>query len=196
MSDVLKKIVFILLLTCFYSQSVQAEKSSRFDVIDFDFSLSCKNSPDLSDPQFPDSNVSNKDTVKGGFVEGEYGGSRPIDNLEENVINTYFAFDYFGAPVSNYTSITGVDGGNHPPPSFDIDNLTVDLSSLYLYFNGSEYHVGQSDLLMVEVQNNRYSVDFLSQLIGQPFDTCTARLQLMLKHKGHRANNIAHKKGV
>ena len=195
MSVVLKNTCYVLLLLCFYSQSTYAAKSTRFKVIDFDFALACSNAPNLSDPQFPDANVMNKDTVKGGFIEGEYAGNPTIDALSENAVSTYFAFDFNTVPMANYTAMTGIDGGNHPPASFDLENLKADLSSLYLNWNNIEMHIGQADLDMVKSRNNRYTVDFRTLLVGAPFKGCTSRLKLVLKPKGPKAGKFIKNRG-
>jgi len=177
----LSKNSFSILIFCLAPFTTYALPGDRYQVLDFDFSLTCDSKPLLGNPQFPDSNVTNDAIVPDAiFIDGEYGGQVPVSAEDSDRVDTYLAFDYIGAAVSNYTAPTGVDGINHPPPTFDLTNLTANLSSFYAFWNGTEFNQGNPDVPLIDNLDGTFSSDHRSIIVGGTFDGCTGRWKMLL----------------
>lgn len=178
MSRFSKILISSVIATSFIPFTASAALGDRFQVIDFDFSLTCDSKPLLGTPQFPDVQFAFPIVIENAiFTDGQYNGQTPAPNT---VVSTYMAFHYFDAPVSNYTAPTGVDGGSHPPPTFDLNNLTVNLSSFYAYWNGTEFNQGDANVALIDNLDGTFQSDHRSLIVGGTFDGCTGRWKMRL----------------
>lgn len=169
-----------ILLAALSTLTSQAS-ANTFEVVDFDFALACDQKPNISNPQFPDSQVTNKQLPSNPiFQDGVYSGHAPASTATSDIVQKYVSFDYFNTPVSNYTAQTGIDNGSHPPPTFNLSTLKADLSSFYAWWNGTEFSQGNSDVDMVDNLDGTYTIDYLSLISGGPFNGCTGRWKMVL----------------
>ena len=74
-------------------------------------------------------------------------------------------FDVFTSPAITYFSQTGVDGGMHSGPSIDLVNMTADMTSFYVTWNGTEIYQGNT-ASVIGLGNGIYELSWMSMTNG------------------------------
>ena len=111
-------------------------------------------------------------------------GTNPDSTATNNGLNS---FTFFGGPTFNYFARTGIDAGNHPPPSIDLTNSGLtEFSSFYANWNGTEFNqgAGPSKGTTVGVTNNfdgTYTLAWDSLIVGGPFNGLTGTWSMTLR---------------
>jgi len=82
-------------------------------------------------------------------------------------------FPFFGSPVTTFTaaasSQTGVAGGGPAPSGTVADGGTVDMSSFFALWNGTEFNQG-ADASVTLLANGNYNLNWSSLIVGGSFD--------------------------
>jgi len=135
----MKKYIFLSLISLGFTSS--QTNASSFDIIDFRFAL---DDPTFSTWQTPQGANNMDPSLYGTLIESTYQGS--------NTTNTLINFDFFGGPLNVYTASSNqgsintpagtIAGG--PAPTIDLINLTADMSSWLVSWNGTEFNSGNN----------------------------------------------------
>lgn len=179
MSKLIKKTILIasIINVIFLSNTLSAHD---FKILNYEFGIN----------QVPgaDAFVQTKSIESPGiFTDGVYAGEIPTGPSAAEAQSPYLIFGYLtdSTKVSAWTKQTGtrpgVDvGSNHPAPSFDLVNLTADLSSFYVYWNDIEFNQGSSNVTLTDNLNGTYLAEWSSLIVGGPFDGQTGNWKMLL----------------
>ena len=196
MYNLLKKILYTFTLASLYAFS-STTLANTYSVQDFKFSM--------MDPAFGDIGGPTGANIVGSapwgtIVDGVYQGT----NSTNDIVN----FTFFGATVSVYTAATNqgsvntaggtITGG--PAPTFDLVNMTADMSSWFAHWSGTEFLQGNTasdqwdacaanpnvDQLneiarITDNLDNTYTVDWNSCITTAPFVSQIGFWQLTLE---------------
>lgn len=109
----------------------------------------------------------------GQLIEGAFQGVVGVHSSTADApILADFIFN--GSAVYIYTHATGIDGVTHPAPSINIGAGTANLSSLYVFWNGTEFNQGSANATVTALPSpGAYRLSWTALIVGGPFNGFT-----------------------
>jgi hypothetical protein len=121
-------------------------------------------------------------TGNGVLVEGLFDGSASaIPGTDPTATFAGFATSppFLGTPFEFYYAATGTDFLTHTAPIIDFNTMTADMSSMYTFWNGSEFNVGGL-ATVVQTGANMWDLSFTHTQLDSPFIDFTSVMTMQI----------------